>query len=125
MDKCFSRLPDGELELMQVLWELEPPVERSALEAAMNKRRPLASTTILTMLSRLAEKGFLRVEKQGRGNLYTPLISRREYAAQASRSFLDRMFGGSLLGFAAALNDSGVSKEELAELRALLEKGEL
>ncbi len=125
MEKSFSRLPDGELELMQALWEMEPPVERSALEAAMNKRHPLASTTILTMLSRLADKGFLRIEKQGRGNLYTPLISRRDYAAQASRSFLDRMFGGSLLGFAAALNDSGVSKEELAELRALLDKGEL
>ena len=42
-----------------------------------------------------------------------------------SRSFLDRLFHGSVAGFATALCDSGVKKEELEELRKLLEKGEL
>ena len=48
-------------------------------------------------------------------------------AAQAaeSRSFLDKLFHGSVASFATALCDSGVTKEELEELRRLLEKGEL
>ena len=57
--------------------------------------------------------------------MYEPLVSEKEYLAVESRSFLDRLFHGSVAGFATALCDSGVKKEELEELRKLLEKGEL
>ena len=62
------------------------------------------------------------MEKKGRSNLYRPLVSEREYMAAESRSFLDRMFGGSVAGFATALCDSGIDKEDLEELRKMLEK---
>ncbi len=52
-------------------------------------------------------------------------MNQREYLASESRSFLDRLFDGSVANFATALCDSGVKKEELEELRRLLEKGEL
>ena len=51
--------------------------------------------------------------------------TRAEYLAGQSRSFLDKLCGGSLSVFAAALCDSGLSREELDELRALLERNEL
>ena len=95
------------------------------IEDALQKIHPLAPTTILTLLTRLCEKGFLSLEKDGRTNLYTPLVSERDYLAAESRSFLDRLFGGSVAGFATALCDSGITKEELEELRRLLEKGEM
>lgn len=85
----------------------------------------MAATTILTQLTRLTEKGFLRLEKQGRVNCYTPLISRREYLASQSRRFVEKLCGGSMSAFAAALCDSGLSREDIDELRALLEKGGL
>ena len=53
------------------------------------------------------------------------MISEREYLAAESRSFLNRLFGGSVAGFAAALCDSGIKREELEELEELLKKGEL
>ena len=53
------------------------------------------------------------------------LITEKEYLAAESRSFLDRLFHGSVAGFATALCDSGIKREELEELRRLLEKGEL
>ena len=65
------------------------------------------------------------MKKEGRTNLYEPLITEKEYLAAESRSFLDRLFHGSVAGFATALCDSGIKKEELEELRQLLEKGEL
>jgi predicted transcriptional regulator len=120
-----SRLPDGELELMQALWALEAPVPRAALEEAMAKIRPLAQTTLLTLLTRLSEKGFVRIEKQGRSSVYTPLISREDYQARQSRRFVDQLFGGSMSAFASALTASGIPREDLAELRRLLEEGKL
>ncbi len=123
--KEIKRLPESELEIMQIIWKNPAPVSRMTIEDALQKIHPLAPTTILTLLTRLCEKGFLSLEKDGRTNLYTPLVSERDYLAAESRSFLDRLFGGSVAGFATALCDSGITKEELEELRRLLEKGEM
>ena len=124
-EKDIKRLPESELEIMQIIWNETTPVSRMMIESSLNKTHPLAPTTILTLLTRLCEKGFLSLQKEGRTNLYEPLISEKEYLAVESRSFLDRLFHGSVAGFATALCDSGIKKEELEELRRLLEKGEL
>lgn len=125
MDKDIRRLPDSELELMQIIWDLEPPLSRQDIEEKLPPDRPLAPTTVLTFLDRLREKGFLRAERRGKTNYYTPLVSRREYLARESRGVLDRLFGGSVSAFATALVDGGVSREEIQRLRELLEEGKL
>lgn len=125
MEEKLKKLPDAELEVMQALWELEPPVPRAAVEAAMAEKKPMAQTTLLTLLSRLAEKGYVRIEKQGRSSVYTPLVAREDYQARQSKRFLDRVFGGSIPAFASALTASGLSREDLDELRRLLEEGKL
>lgn len=125
MSKSIRRLPDGELEVMQAVWACTPPVSRADLESCLEESHPLAATTILTLLSRLVDKGFLIAEKQGRSNYYTPLVSKQDYLAAQSRQFLDTLCGGKMSVFAAALCDSGLSKEDLAELRDLLDKGGL
>ena len=121
----IRRIPESELEIMQIIWHEAAPVSRMTIESVLHKTHPLAPTTILTLLTRLCDKGFLSLQKEGRTNLYEPLVSEKEYLAVESRSFLDRLFHGSVAGFATALCDSGVKKEELEELRRLLEKGEL
>ena len=125
MNKKKRRLPDGELMIMQIVWDKEPPVARSAIEKELTGENQLAPSTIITFLNRLCEKGFLSLERNGRTNYYTPLISRRAYLAQESRNILDRLYGGSLASFATALCDSGISREELEALRELLERGML
>ena len=118
-------LPDGELEIMQIVWQSEPPVSRSIIEETLEKQKHLAPSTILTFLTRLCDRGFLSVERHGRTNLYTPLISRRDYLAKESRRMLDRLYGGSISSVAVSLCDSGVSKEEIGALRKMLEEGAL
>ena len=125
MSSAIRRLPDGELEVMQALWDCTPPVFRSDLEEILQKRRPMAITTLLTMLTRLGEKGFLTIEKRGRRSIYTPAVSREDYQAAQSRSFFEKVCGGSLPAFAAALSGGGLTKEELRQLRALLERDAL
>jgi len=125
MQKPVRRLPDAELAVMQAVWSCTAPVSRSDLEAQLLPQHPMAQTTLLTLLSRLVEKGFLTVQKIGRGNCYTPTLTQQSYLASQSRRFLDQLCGGSVSVFASALCDSGLSKEELAQLRQLLEEGEL
>ena len=85
----------------------------------------MAMTTLLTLLTRLSEKGFTANEKQGRKTYYTPLVSQADYLASQSRSFIEKLCGRNLSVFANALCDSGLTREELAELRALLEEEKL
>lgn len=123
--KMINKIPDAELEVMQAVWNCTPPVSRSDIEHILENNHPLAPTTILTLLSRLAERGALVITKQGRSNVYTPVFSRQEYLAFQSNRFLNKLCGGDIHILASALCDSGLSREEVAELRRLLEAGEL
>ena len=123
--KSLRRLPDGELEVMQIIWHGETPMPRSVIEKELTESKYLAATTILTFLTRLCDKGFLTMEKQGRINYYTPIVTEKDYLASESRNILDRLYGGSLSAFAASLCDGGISREEIEALREMLEKGTL
>lgn len=125
MVKGIRRLPDAELNVMQAIWDCAPPVSRLDLEQHLSPAHPMALTTLLTLLSRLTEKGFLITEKSGRSNCYTPTVSRQEYLSAQSHSFFDQLCGRNISVFASALCDSGLTKEELAELKRLLEEGGL
>lgn len=125
MDSPIRRLPDSELEVMQALWDCNPPVTRLDIEAKLSGTYPIAQTTLLTLLSRLGEKQFLRVEKDGRNRIYVPLISRADYLAAQSSRFFRKVCGGNISIFASALCDSGLTEEELRQLRELLERGAL
>lgn len=125
MSISTRRLPDAELDVMQAIWEYTPPVSKDDVAQLICETHPMAVTTLQTMLSRLTDKGFLRVELRKRKKYYTPCVSREEYLAAQSRRFLDQLCGGSIPTLASALCGSGLTREEIAELRALLERGEL
>lgn len=125
MNSSIRRLPDSELEIMQAIWSCTPPVARTDIEEILKDTYPIALTTLLTLLTRLSEKGFIKIEKTGRSARYTPLITQQEYLASQSRRFLRKLCGGNLSTFATALCHSGLSKEELAQLRDLLERDDL
>ncbi len=125
MKSTIRRLPDAELEVMQAIWAYDPPVARNDIEQLLHDTHPMAQTTLLTLLTRLSEKGFLTIEKIGRRSYYTPRILKQDYLASQSRSFFEKLCGSNISTFASALCDSGISKEDLEELRDLLERGNL
>lgn len=125
MKETIRRLPDAELEVMQAIWACEPPVARADIEEILYKTHPMAMTTLLTLLTRLGEKQFITIEKNGRRSYYTPCVSQEDYLASQSKTFVDKLCRGNLSTFAAALCSSGLTKEELAELRDMLERGTL
>ena len=122
MDNGIRRLPDTELEVMQAVWDCPSPATRTQIEHILQKTHPMAPTTLLTLLTRLAEKEFVLIEKHGRSSLYTPLISRHDYLSAQSNRFVRKLCSGSISAFAAALCDSGLTRDELDELRNLLDR---
>ena len=64
----IRKLPDSELEVMQAVWACEIPVNRKKIEEHLKDKHPIALTTLLTLLTRLAEKEFIRIEKAGRSS---------------------------------------------------------
>ena len=116
----MKRLPDTELEVMKALWDLGPDTPRPQLDQTL---APFgwSPNTINTYLTRLAAKGFVSVRREGRGNLYTPLISREDYLAFDSQSVVSRLYG-SPRNFVAALAREGIDRRELEDLQTLLDE---
>jgi predicted transcriptional regulator len=85
-------LHDRELDLMEVLWERGSATAAEVRDALEDD---LAYNTVLTILRRMEDKGYLRHEGEGRAHRYFPLVQREQVRASALRRVLDRVFGGS------------------------------
>ncbi len=118
--KELKHLPEAELKIMEIVWSLKPPV--TAMEVEKNAGMKWKTTSVLTFLSRLCEKGFLTREKDGRQNLYTPVVAKADYLQNEGKSFVKRMYGGSVKNLVASLSDAGaLSDDDITELRAFLD----
>jgi predicted transcriptional regulator len=103
-----------ELELMQVIWRLNSSTV-SAVQAELT--RPLAYTTVQTMLNILERKGKLRRELHGRAYFYSARITEAKAIGQGVRDVIDRMFGGSSEELVMSLLKNGeIDAKRLAEL---------
>jgi len=123
MQQDYKKLPDSELEVMLAIWHCDAPTHIGEIQQRLNpgKSRPYQAVQIL--LSRLAEKGFVKCEKLGRLNYYTPLVEEDKYRAQETVSFIDKLYGSSPARLVAALvQDSGLKESDIAEIRRILER---
>lgn len=116
----MKRLPDTELEVMKALWEVGTDTPRAVLEDAL-KPFGWATNTVNTYLARLEKKGFVRVERDRRGNRYTALVTQEDYQAFDSKVVLSQLYG-SPRNFVAALVRGGLEKGEIDQLRSLLDE---
>lgn len=123
MSTNLCHLPDAELEVMQALWMTHPyPAHTSDIAAHLHKQ--WKAPTLLKLLSRLEDRGFIRSEKEGRANVYTPLVAKEDYLSAESHSFFTRLHGGSLSSLVAALYPgTKLTEEDVAQLEAILHKG--
>ena len=119
----MKKLPDSELEIMLIIWEYERPVTRFEIEDKLDEDRNLSPTTILSFLSRLQEKGFLDVSKDGKNNVYSAIIEKESYMQAESKNMLKKLYKNSVKNFLASLYDgNNLSEEDLQELEAYIEE---
>lgn len=119
----MKKLPDSELEIMLIIWEYNRPVTRFEIESKLDADRKLSPTTILSFLSRLQEKGFLDVKKDGKNNIYSAIIAKESYMQIESKNILKKLYKNSVKNFLAALYDGdNLSEKDLQELEEYIEE---
>lgn len=119
----MKNISDSELEVMQVLWKKG---ESTSLEiiSEVSKKKDWKNNTIMTLVSRLASKGFIEVIR-GKGDLlrYNALISEIEYKTKETTNFIDRLYEGSLNDMLASFAKSKkLSKKDLEDLMNLIDE---
>ena len=118
--KIKKKLTDAELEIMHVVWELESATVREVHET-LNQQRPLAYTTVMTMMTILEEKGHLARTKQGRAYLYKPVRPKNQVISGMVDDFVGKVFEGSARPLVLSLvKDHKLSKKDLEEIARLI-----
>ena len=113
-------LSDAEWELMKVLWDCEP-ASVSEIAAKVESTTQWQPKIIRTMLNRLIKKGVVELSQKNNIQHYSSLYSREECSRFATKSFLDRVFDGSLTPLVAHFTKSHrLTESEKKALEKLL-----
>jgi BlaI family transcriptional regulator, penicillinase repressor len=112
----------SELEVARIVWELGRATVRQVLEALPGERG-LDFKTVQTYLRRLEAKGYLKTQREGRSNVYRPIIRPGQVIGEVMDDLLNRLFDGRVLPlFQHLVNDRGLSDDEVRQLRELLDQ---
>lgn len=123
MKTSIKRLPDGEFTILKVIWQLPNPTTSAQIMEKLGEDNHWKPQTLLTVLARLTEKGFLESVRKGRERQYTVIISEDEYLEVETSDFLKRYSGHSMGGLVKTLfSSNSLSDNELDELRSLLDQ---
>ncbi|MDO5095239.1 MAG: BlaI/MecI/CopY family transcriptional regulator [Peptostreptococcaceae bacterium] len=123
MKNNTKRLPDAEFTVMKAIWHSEAPITTHTIMEHLSSDITWKPQTLLTMLARLTEKGFLSSQRVGRERCYTPIITEKEYLDIETGNFLQRYAGNSIGKLVKTLYAEGdMSAEDLDELREWLER---
>lgn len=102
----MEQLSHSEEQVMVALWDCGRAATRREIAARLPARCHWADTTLLNFLLRLEKKSFVRTEKQGNRNVYTPLVRRLTYCGAVSEAHLQTLYGGDLRALVRALADT-------------------
>ena len=118
------QLPDAQLELMQLVWSRGGDIMFSELwQLLCAQNKGWKTNTVLTLLTRLAQRGMLEIRKQGRLNRYVALVTREQYLDAQAKSFVDKVFCGDARHLVSALfQQNMLSQADYAELVAFWEE---
>lgn len=121
----LKKLPDAEFELMRIIWSNPSPISTNQIISHLGDATRWKPQTVLTLLSRLIERGFLASQRQGKERMYTPSISREDYLAFESSQFMTRFHEGSFVSLVNTLYEGNrMTPDDLQEIRKWLqEKG--
>ena len=118
----MPKISESEWVVMKEVWG-ENPITANDIVDALSDKATWSPKTIKTLLTRLVKKGAVGYESGGREYRYYPLIEESTVIKEESRSFLKRVFGGTIKPMLATLVESDdLSAEDIEELKRILEK---
>jgi BlaI family penicillinase repressor len=123
-DNIPPKPTEGELELLQVLWERGPSTVRE-IHQGLSDDRDTGYTTTLKVLQKMMAKGLVQRDESTRSHVYSPTFEAEETRQQLAGDLMQRGFGGSASRLVlAALSAKRATSDELAEIRRLLDEME-
>jgi len=118
------KISDAEWEIMRIVWD-KPNLTGSEIVDLISPKRDWNYRTVKTLISRLVTKGVLKYDKKGNTYYYSPAISKKVFMRKESQSFIRKVFDGATRPMLAYLvNQSNLSKDEIKELKKILNKKE-
>jgi len=124
--KSTPHITSAELRIMKVLWKLGEATVRECLDALPSeKREPPAYTTVMTMMTQLADKGALNVDRERQPYIYRPAVRRDQVLAVRLKDFLQNVFDGRAEDLVLQLaEETDLSAEELRRIEAKIRERE-
>jgi BlaI family penicillinase repressor len=120
--KGLPRISDAEWLVMQVLWS-RPGLTADDVVEALKGRVAWGARTIRTLINRLLQKKALKYEKEGRKYRYFPAVNQEQCIRRERRSFVHRVYGGTIAPMLAAfIDDAELSPEDIKELKRMLDR---
>ena len=120
-----KRLPDAEFEIMKTIWRSEPPMTTAQIMERLDCGKTWKPQTVLTMLVRLIEKGFLTSVRVGRERSYDVVVSEQDYMSIETGDFVARYHGNSVGSLVKTMYDGkDLSQEDVKELMEWLKEKE-
>ncbi|MDE7018983.1 MAG: BlaI/MecI/CopY family transcriptional regulator [Lachnospiraceae bacterium] len=117
-------LSDGEWKIMNVLWE-KGSATIMELTVVLQKETGWDKHIIITMLNRMGKKGAVSFRTIGRAKQFYPLLLKNEVSIRETKGFLNKVYRGSIgMMVNAMVEDRALTKEDIAELYAILEQAE-
>jgi len=118
---ALSQLGETEMEVLQHVWDLDSATVADVHELILTTRQ-VAYTTVMTVMRNLADKGYLRFEKQGNAYLYSAARKPEDVRGSLLRSLTDKAFRGSPLALVQTLvRSEDLSEDERAAIRRLID----
>ncbi len=119
----IQSLPNSELAVMELLWRKGRLTARQILDQLYPDAARPQHGTVQRLLQRLRAKGFVTRDRDVGVNVFSPAISREEYASEQLVSLANRLTLGSLLPMITRLvEDNRLSRAEIDKLRRILEE---
>jgi predicted transcriptional regulator len=113
---------DAQLEVLNIIWDRGEATVGEVWQI-FSTQRPVARNTVLTLMARLEEKGWLRRRAEGNALRYSATVPRQTALRQLARRLVDTAFQGSTEGLVMSLLDGGdLSTGEAERIQAMLEK---
>ncbi len=120
--KSLPKISESEWLVMRVLWAKSPLTANEVVERLTGKTK-WKPKTVKTLIDRLMKKGAVRFEKDGRRYRYYPAVGRDKCVATERKSFVRRVYGGTMKPMLAAfLEDAELSADDISELKEILEQ---
>ena len=123
MMETMKKLPDAEFDIMKVVWANEPPITTNVIMQQLGHEKEWKAQTVISLMLRLVERGFIRTEKNGKERTYFPLISKADYLKCETSDFMERFHGNSFASLVATLYDGNkIKASDLDQLEEWLKE---